>query len=61
MFALDVHTRRILAQDRIDSLAASRRRDAAGRSETLTVSANRLRAAAVPHRTTAVRPHSNPA
>ncbi len=61
MFLIDVEARRILAQDRIDSLAASRRRDASGRKETLPVSVSCLRAAAVPPRTTEVRPHSTPA
>jgi hypothetical protein len=61
MFSLDVQTRRMLAQDRIDSLAGPRRRRSAVRNETLPVRATYARAAAVPPSTAAARPHSNPA
>jgi hypothetical protein len=59
MFVLDVETRRMLAQDRIESLAASHQRRPAARVATLPVRALRARVAVVPPSTTAAHPRSS--
>ncbi len=61
MFPLDVQTRKLLAQDRIDSLAASRSRRGPARNETVPVRGTWAQAAAVPPCRTAARPRSTPA